>query len=115
MRTQIMNIALLITLVLIGSFSYHEATRILDEDEQELMNREHLLLPSFQRGTVRPPAPNSCTFIPGNGGSPCTFNEKNFAGHSMGVSPPPPPPPPPLPRAYPGYDVSFGVATPHES
>ncbi|GFP99589.1 hypothetical protein PHJA_002103000 [Phtheirospermum japonicum] len=86
----------------------YEATRILDEEEEQWMKREqNLLLPSLQRRPVRPPAPNGCTWIPGSGGRPCTaatITEQHFAGKSS-------PHPPAAGDAYPGQGFEFGVAT----
>lgn len=78
----------------------HEATRILNEEENEWMERgRNLLLPSFQRATG-PPAPSGCTWVPGGGGKPCTttVGSQNFAGRSQPSD------------AYPKEMARFGVA-----
>ncbi|KAL8523087.1 hypothetical protein ACS0TY_013161 [Phlomoides rotata] len=69
---------------------------------------QNLLLPSLQRRPVNPPSPNSCTWIPGSNGRPCssTVNERNFAGRTVAPTPPPPPPS----GAYPKQMFEFGVA-----
>ncbi|KAL8486579.1 hypothetical protein ACS0TY_023314 [Phlomoides rotata] len=42
------------------------------------MKQGLLLKESLPRGTV--PPPNGCTYIPGEGGGPCTLKEKHFSG-----------------------------------
>ncbi|KAK4418366.1 hypothetical protein Salat_2249300 [Sesamum alatum] len=89
-----------------------EATRMLDEEEQQWMKREErLVLPSLQRGRpMGPPSPNGCTWIPGGGGKPCTatsIGQRNFAV----VASRPPPPARAGNDAYPEQMVQFGVAS----
>ena len=107
MRT--LNLVICIAIALLVSIRPHAATRILHEVEEEWMKKQHLILPSLPR-VVNPPAPNSCSNVPGNGGRPCsssaTISERNFAGQGLAVAPPPPPP-----NAYPQQMVQFGVAT----
>ncbi|CAA2978166.1 Hypothetical predicted protein [Olea europaea subsp. europaea] len=99
-----------IALFFLLSIRSHEGARILDEEEEEWIRRGHLLLPSLQGRTVRPPSPNGCTYIPGGGGSPCrnTISEKNFVGRLVAA---PPPPPRVITDSYPRQMVQFGVAT----
>ncbi|KAL2236441.1 UNVERIFIED_CONTAM: hypothetical protein Sindi_0835800 [Sesamum indicum] len=102
-------VAIVMGLVFLLSIKPHEATRILDEEEELWMKKEqNLLLPSLQRRPVRPPAPNGCTWIPGGGGRPCaaSISGRNFAGRKVA-----PPPPPPASDAYPKQMFEFGVAT----
>ncbi|KAH6766763.1 hypothetical protein C2S52_017746 [Perilla frutescens var. hirtella] len=84
-----------------------EASRILEEEEEQWMKRgQDLLLPSFQRGRpTGPPSPSGCTYTPGGGGKPCTasISNQNFAGISH--------PSPPAASAYPKQMLQFGVAT----
>ncbi|KAI3449740.1 hypothetical protein Pfo_006405, partial [Paulownia fortunei] len=100
----------IVALVFLLSIKPFEATRILDEEEEQWMKRgQNLLLPSLQRGRpVGPPSPNGCTWIPGSGGKPCTasISERNFA-----VIASHPPPPPDTNDAYPKQMVQFGVAS----
>ncbi|KAL3620620.1 hypothetical protein CASFOL_035532 [Castilleja foliolosa] len=100
------TILAIIALIFILSIKEHEATRILDEEQELWMHRD--LLPSLQRGRpVRTPAPNGCTWIPGSGGRPCTaatITEQHFAGKSSPHSPA-------AGGAYPGQGFEFGVAT----
>ncbi|KAK4441606.1 hypothetical protein Salat_0495500 [Sesamum alatum] len=99
---------IILAIVFLLSVKPHEATRILDEEEQLWMKKDqNLLLPSLQRRPVRPPAPNGCTWIPGGGGRPCTasISGRNFAGRKV------PPPPPQASDAYPKQMFEFGVAT----
>ncbi|KDP44280.1 hypothetical protein JCGZ_05747 [Jatropha curcas] len=92
--------ALLVFLIL----TPNEATRILDEEEENFMmmvvKKQGLILQSLQKGPVTPSGPNGCNYVPGRGGAPCT-SQRTFAGH--GVAPPN--------HAYPGVVVPFGVAT----
>lgn len=71
------------------SLQTYEATRVLGIKHRQDMKNEYLLLPSLQK----PPSPNSCTYIPGGGGTNCKrmVGQKNFAGHAVAASPPPPP------------------------
>ncbi|GKU86302.1 hypothetical protein SLEP1_g842 [Rubroshorea leprosula] len=65
------------------------ACRVLNNDDQAqwgLKNDILLPLQSLQRGPVRGPGQNGCTYIPGSGGAPCT-EEKNFAGSAAVVAP----------------------------
>ena len=94
MRTLHVVICIAITLLL--SIKPYEATRILDEEEEERVKK------------ISPPSPNSCSNTPGNGGSPCsssTISQRNFAGQVRAVAPPPPPP-----NANPWQNVQFGIA-----
>ncbi|KAL7084272.1 hypothetical protein ACP275_14G214600 [Erythranthe tilingii] len=96
------------TLVLLLSVKSYEATRLLDEEAEQLwMTRsQNILLPSLQRGrAVRPPSPNGCTWVPGSGGRPCTatITGRNFAGRHTIT-------PPPAGDAYPEQMFRFGVA-----
>lgn len=102
-------IVLAITLVLLfSSVKPHNASRILQDEQQEEEEwTSNLLFQSLQRGPVRPPSPNGCTYIPRQGGAPCTstntINQMNFVGHAM-----PPPTADPYPHAM---HVEFGVAS----
>lgn len=101
-------------IILAISIEPHEATRIFGAEEDCIMVRKvHLFVQSLQSRKVNPPAPSGCSFIGGNGGTPCaasTISEKNFAGRVVAVAAPPPPPPPSS-NAYPQQMVQSGVAT----
>lgn len=103
-------ILVITTLVFLLTIKPYEATRILDEEEEQwMMNKEgqSLLLPSLQRGRPSgPPSPNGCTWVPGGGGKPCTtsINERNFAMTGSH------PASPAVHEAYPEQMVQFGVA-----
>lgn len=106
-----MLILAIMALVFLLSIKPYEATRILDEEEQQWMKSgQNLLLPSLQWGrrSVEPPSPNGCTWIPGSGGKPCTasISQRNFALIASH-----PPPPPATHDAYPKQMVQFGVAS----
>ncbi|KAL7151551.1 hypothetical protein ABFS83_04G038600 [Erythranthe nasuta] len=117
-KVVLVTTALLLFLLLI-TIKPNEATRILDEDEEQWMkkniNKEQnlLLLPSLQGGRpTGPPAPNGCSWVPGEG-RPCTtsINQRNFAMiGSRDQSPPPPPPATVDGGAYPEQMIQFGVA-----
>lgn len=99
-------------IILLVTIKPTEATRILDEEEEQWMKTtQKLLLPSLQRRPFRPPSPNGCTWVPGGGGRPCstTINQRNFVGRR--IASPPPPPPPLAGDAYPKQMFRFGVAT----
>lgn len=57
---------------------------MLDEDAKQLRKmkntHDYFLLQSLQRGSVRPPAPNGCTYIPGRSKDQCKINGKGLAG-----------------------------------
>ncbi|KAG5567461.1 hypothetical protein RHGRI_002870 [Rhododendron griersonianum] len=99
MRTRNVALAILALLFLLTIFKPHEAARILDEEEEELMKRESLLLQSLDHSPVDPSNPDPGTFIPASS----TLGQKGFAGRAMPLPPPPP--------AYPQHTVRFGVAT----
>ncbi|KAL2238780.1 UNVERIFIED_CONTAM: hypothetical protein Sindi_1069700 [Sesamum indicum] len=106
------TILVITVLLLLVSMKPSEASRILDEEEEQWMKREqHLVLPSLQRGRpTGPPSPNGCTWIPGGGGKPCkaaSINQRNFAV----VASRPPPPASAGDDAYPKQMVQFGVAS----
>ncbi|KAL7113059.1 hypothetical protein ACP275_04G039600 [Erythranthe tilingii] len=106
--------ALLLFLLLI-TIKPNEGTRILDEDQEQWMKnikeQNLLLLPSLQRARpTGPPAPNGCSWVPGEG-RPCTasINQRNFA--KIGSRDQSPPPPATIDGgAYPKQMVQFGVA-----
>ncbi|KAG8389238.1 hypothetical protein BUALT_Bualt02G0208100 [Buddleja alternifolia] len=110
MRSSKVTLAIIIALVFLLSTKSYEATRILDEDEQQWMKKDQkLLLQSFQRGSpTGPPSPNGCTWVPGSGGPPCkaSISEQNFAV----IASPPPPVAAAIDDAYPEQMVQFGVA-----
>lgn len=95
MRTRNVALAILALLLLLTVFKPHEAARILDEEEEELMKRE---LQSLQRAPVNPSGPDSGTYTPAS----TTLGQKGFAGQAK---------PLPTPPAYPQHTVQFGVAT----
>ncbi|GLU07746.1 hypothetical protein SLE2022_246940 [Rubroshorea leprosula] len=79
------------------------ACRVLNNDDQApwgLKNGILLPLQSLQRGPVRGPGQNGCTYIPGSGGAPCT-GQRNFAGSAAVVAPS---------HARPGLMVPGGAA-----
>ena len=103
-------------IILAISIEPYEATRIFGAEEAEedsiMVRKLHLFVQSLQSRKVNPPAPSGCSFIGGNGGTPCaasTISEKNFAGRVVAVAAPPPPPP--RTNAYPQQMVQSGVAT----
>ncbi|GER24911.1 evolved beta-D-galactosidase [Striga asiatica] len=88
-----MSQKLMISLAILAIFSLssvklNQAARlILNEDKQirstNKWGQDNLLLPILQRGrTVGPPSPSGCTWVPGQGGNPCTatLGHRNFAG-----------------------------------
>lgn len=91
-----------------------EATRVLDEDEEEWMRKEQpqkpeLLLASLQWRDVNPPGTN-----PGTNGA--TLGTKNFAAGNTnthdhhGRRPPPASSSSDAAAAYPRHTIQFGVA-----
>ncbi|CAA0828031.1 Unknown protein [Striga hermonthica] len=82
----------IMALLLLNSVKPNQAARILNEDEQIIRTnkpgarQDHLLLPILQRGRpVGPPSPSGCTWVPGQGGKPCsaTVGQRSFAGKSQ--------------------------------
>ncbi|KAF7153013.1 hypothetical protein RHSIM_Rhsim01G0267300 [Rhododendron simsii] len=94
MRTTNVALAILAILFLLTIFKPHEAARILDDDEEELMKSESLLLLSLalQRVPVTPSHPSPDTHI-----SASTLGQKGFAGQAMLLEPP----------VYPHHTVQF--------
>lgn len=75
-----------ITCVLFMNMMQHyEASRILAIERLHDHHQNQFLLQALQKGPVPPMGGNSCTYIPGNGGPPCT-NQRNFAGHAVQAS-----------------------------
>ncbi|KAG8370769.1 hypothetical protein BUALT_Bualt13G0017900 [Buddleja alternifolia] len=110
MRSLKLTLAIIAVIFLI-TINQYEATRVLDEEEEQWMKRgQNVLLQSLQRRPVRPPSPNGCTWVPGSGGRPCTatVSQQNFAGH---VTASPPPPHAAAFDPYPEQMLQFGVAT----
>ncbi|CAA3014459.1 Hypothetical predicted protein [Olea europaea subsp. europaea] len=102
---------LLLAIIFVLNIKSYEAARILEKEEEQWIKMGHLVLPSLQTRTVRPPSPNGCTWVGGSGGRPCrsSVSEKNFVGHIMAT--PPPPPPLAVDNAYPEQRVRFGMAS----
>ncbi|KAI3526639.1 hypothetical protein L2E82_00249 [Cichorium intybus] len=90
MRSQIKTFAITSAFILLFmSFEPTTACRLLNgEFEETWMKTGNLLLPSLQRGPVRPPG-NGCSNT-GNGGNRCRIGSKKVVGRPGGGAPPPP-------------------------
>lgn len=99
-----MKVLATIVLVLVLSIHPHNATRVLDEEEERWLDGSLGSLQSLQKGPVAPSGPSGCTYIPGSNGPACPLNGKKVAG---GVFAPD--------EAYYQHHVgSFGVASAHK-
>lgn len=107
------NKAILVTILLVAFLTIkpYEATRVLNEEEEQWLGRgQYLLQQLLQHRSVAPPGPNPCSWVPSKGKRRCTtsIGQRNFAGRATAY--PPPPPPPAASDAYPKQSFEFGVA-----
>lgn len=105
-----LSITLLALLVIVLSMiEQHEACRLLDEEEIFAKNIkisfDNLHLQALQKGSVRPPGPNGCSYVRGSR-NPCKTNGQKFAGkHTTAY------PPSSQRQPYPHVMTQFGVAS----
>lgn len=110
-RSGISALAILSVFVLVLSLiGRYEACRLLDEEEMLMAKNakiifDNLHLQALQKGTVKSPGKNGCSYSPGNP-TRCINNSQNFAGKLTTALPPS------LPReAYPQVMTQFGAAS----
>ncbi|KAL1825993.1 hypothetical protein ACET3Z_012771 [Daucus carota] len=72
----------------------YQACRLLDEEEILAKNarnfvnfNDNLHLQALQKGSVRPPGPNGCSYVRGSK-NPCKTNGQKFAGKRTTALPP---------------------------
>ncbi|KAJ4726836.1 Collagen alpha-1(II) chain-like [Melia azedarach] len=75
-----MLVVLIVVLLFLMSIQGYEGSRVLNKEEATV-KKGFPLQSILQRGPVRRPGHNGCTYIPGTNGPPC-INSRNFAGHA---------------------------------